>query len=64
MLGLNNWATYNQPDNQRITNEQPTNNQRITTTNKEYKEKKEYKENNIDTDVSSQAIIIDDLRNK
>lgn len=45
MLGLNNWATYNQPDNQRITNDQPTNNQRITTTNKEYKE---YKENNTE----------------
>lgn len=63
MLGLNNWATYNQPDNQRITNDQPTNNQRITTTNKEYKE---YKENNTETDtnVSSQAIVPLDHRNK
>jgi hypothetical protein len=42
---LNNWETYNTPDNKRTTNEQQTNNKRITTTNKnnkEYKENKEY----------------------
>lgn len=46
MLVLNNWDTYNTRDNTWVTNEQQTNNKRITTTNKEYKEKKEYKENN------------------
>lgn len=58
-LALNNWASYNTQDNKRITNEQQTDNKRITTTNKEYKEKKEYKENNTETDtiVSSQAIV-------
>lgn len=56
ILGLNNWAIYNQPDNQRITNDQPTNNQRITTTNKEYKENKE--NNNISKDILSQAIVV------
>lgn len=45
MLGLNNWETYNTRDNTWITNEQQTSNKRITTTNKEYKEKKEYKWN-------------------
>jgi len=58
ILWLNNWGMYNQQDNQhsnqRITNKQPTNNQRITTTNKEYKEKREYKENNTDTLVAMQ----------
>jgi len=54
MLGLNNWETYNTQDNKRITNEQQTDNKRITTTNKEYKEKKEYKENNTDTVVATQ----------
>ena len=37
MLGLNNWEIYNTW----ITNEQQTNNKRITTTNKENKENKE-----------------------
>ena len=46
MLVLNNWETYNTPDNKRTTNEQQTNNKRITTTNKEYKEKKENKTDN------------------
>lgn len=55
ILGLNNWDTYNQPNNQRITNEQPTNNQRITTTNKYNKEKKEKKE--IDTTLIFQDHI-------
>jgi len=41
ILGLNNWETYNTPNNQRITNKQQTNNKRITTANKEYNEKKE-----------------------
>lgn len=44
MIGLNNWDIYNTRDNTWITNEQQTDNKRITTTNKEYKE---YKENNI-----------------
>lgn len=48
ILGLNNWDIYNIQDNKRITNEQQTNNKRITTTNKEYKEKKEYNENNTE----------------
>lgn len=47
-LTLNNWESYNTQDNKRITNEQQTNNKRITTTNKEYKEKKEYKEYNTE----------------
>jgi hypothetical protein len=51
ILGLNNWETYNTPDNKRTTNEQQTNNKRITTTNKENKENKEYKENNISKDT-------------
>ena len=46
-LALNNWESYNTPDNKRITNEQQTNNKRITTTNKNNKEYKEYKEYNI-----------------
>jgi hypothetical protein len=45
---LNNWDSYNTPDNKRITNEQQTDNKRITTANKEYKEKKEYKEYNTE----------------
>ena len=48
-LALNNWESYNTPDNKRTTNEQQTNNKRTTTTNKNNKEYKENKENNIDT---------------
>lgn len=49
ILTLNNWDIYNTPDNKQITNEQQTDNKRITTTNKYNKENKEYKEeNNID----------------
>ncbi len=43
-LTLNNWEAYNTPDNKRTTNEQQTNNKRITTTNKNNKENKEKKE--------------------
>ena len=58
-LALNNWESYNTRDNIQITNEQQTNNKRITTTNKNNKEYKENKDNNIETDtiVSSQAIV-------
>ena len=48
IITINNWDSYqpnNQPLNQQITNEQPTNNQRVTTTNKDNKENKE---NNIE----------------
>ena len=51
-LALNNWEAYNTQDNKRITNEQQTNNKRITTTNKNNKEYKDNKENNTDTDIS------------
>lgn len=34
ILTLNNWASYNQQDNKRITNNQPTSNQQVTTSNK------------------------------
>ena len=51
-LTLNNWEAYNTPDNKRITNEQQTNNKRITTTNKNNKEYKENKEYNTDTVVA------------
>lgn len=44
ILTLNNWATYNQQSNQRITNEQPTDNQRITTSNKDNNINKDNKE--------------------
>lgn len=63
MIGLNNWDIYNTRDNTWITNEQQTDNKRITTTNKEYKEKKENK-TETDTNVSSQAIVPIDNRNK
>lgn len=46
IITINNWDSYqsnNQPLNQRVTNEQPTNNQRITTTNKDNKENKDNK---------------------
>ena len=52
MLGLNNWEVYNTW----TTNEQQTNNKRITTTNKEYKEKKE--NNFISKDIKEQALEI------
>jgi hypothetical protein len=45
---LNNWETYNTPNNKRITNKQQTDNKRITTANKEYNEKKENKEYNTE----------------
>ena len=44
IITINNWDSYqpnNQPLNQQITNEQPTNNQRVTTTNKDNKENKD-----------------------
>ena len=49
IITINNWdshQTNNQPLNQRVTNEQPTNNQRITTTNKDNKDNKDNKEIN------------------
>lgn len=52
-LALNNWESYNTPDNKRITNEQQTNNKRITTTNKNNKDYKEKKEKEVwDTESS------------
>ena len=58
-LALNNWESYNTPDNKRITNEQQTDNKRTTTTNKNNKEYKENKEYNTDTlpTVIEQALI-------
>jgi hypothetical protein len=47
-LALNNWESYNTQDNKRTTNEQQTNNKRITTTNKEYNE---YNDNNENIDT-------------
>lgn len=60
ILTLNNWDIYNTPDNKQITNEQQTDNKRITTTNKYNKENKEYKENNIDIskDIWEQALVL------
>lgn len=52
-LALNNWESYNTRDNIPITNEQQTNNKRITTTNKNNKEYKENKEYNTDTYISN-----------
>lgn len=58
-LALNNWESYNTRDNTPITNEQQTNNKRITTTNKnnkEYKEKKDTTlifQDHIKTDTES-----------
>lgn len=63
ILGLNNWATYNQPDNQRITNDQPTNNQRITTTNKEYKDNKENNTEIVATQPNEYLLSISYLKN-
>ena len=59
-LALNNWESYNTPDNKRITNEQQTDNKRTTTTNKNNKENKENKENNIDTTIVvwEQALVV------
>lgn len=51
-LALNNWESYNTRDNIQITNEQQTNNKRITTTNKNNKEYKENKEYNTEIVVS------------
>ena len=51
-LALNNWESYNTPDNKRTTNEQQTDNKRTTTTNKNNKEYKENKENNTEIVVS------------
>lgn len=51
-LALNNWESYNTRDNIPITNEQQTNNKRITTTNKNNKEYKENKEYNTEIVVS------------
>ena len=48
ILTLNNWETYNTPDNKPITNEQQTNNKPITTTNNNYTEYKENKEYNTE----------------
>lgn len=62
-LELNNWESYNTRDNIQITNEQQTNNKRITTTNKNNKEYKENKEYNTDTDISKD-IWSNDLVNK
>lgn len=63
ILTLNNWASYNTRDDKPTTNEWQTNDKRPTTTNKEYKDNKE---NNTETDtnVSSQAIVPLDHRNK
>lgn len=57
ILGLNNWASYNTPDNKQITNEQQTDNKRITTANKEYKEKKENKTETISNDTEQAPIL-------
>lgn len=66
ILTLNNWNTYNIRDDKPTTNEWQTNDKPTTTTNKdntEYKEKKENK-TETDTNVSSQAIVPLDNRNK
>ena len=58
ILTLNNWASYNTPDDKPSTNKWQTKDKPSTTTNKEYKEYKEYKENNItiSKDIGEQAI--------
>ena len=65
-LALNNWESYNTPDNKRITNEQQTNNKRITTTNKnnkEYKENKEYNTEIVATQPNEYQLSISYLKN-
>lgn len=57
-LALNNWGSYNTRDNTWITNEQQTNNKRITTTNKNNKEYKENKETDISKDIWEQALVV------
>ena len=65
-LALNNWESYNTPDNKRTTNEQQTNNKRITTTNKnnkEYKENKEYNTEIVATQPNEYQLSISYLKN-
>ena len=57
---MNNWATYNQQNNQRITNNQPTDNQQITTTNKDNNINKDNKETvSKDTEQAPNVAIVE-----
>lgn len=62
ILTLNNWESYNTPDNKPITNEQQTNNKPITTTNNnntEYKENKEYIETDTTIVVWDKSLVVE-----
>ena len=52
ILTLNNWASYNQQDNKRVTNNQPTSNQQVTTSNKDNNINNDNKELSIDTELA------------